>query len=77
MRRFLVTANVVPNSLILVTLVMEVLHSSETWFPTRTTRRNIPEDKVLYFLALTEGANLFREIESIILETCFYILLIH
>jgi hypothetical protein len=48
MFRLLVTANVVPTSPILVTLVMEAIRSSETLVLTRTTRRNIPED-VLHF----------------------------
>jgi hypothetical protein len=47
MRRLLVTANVVPTSPILVTLMMEALSSSETSVLTRTTRRYSPED-VLY-----------------------------
>jgi hypothetical protein len=34
-RRFLVTANVVPSSPILVTVMMEALHSSETPVLTR------------------------------------------
>jgi hypothetical protein len=62
--RLLVTANVVPSSPVLVTLMMEALDSFETSVLTRTTRCNIPEYGILHshlcenlksYIALTAG----------------------
>jgi hypothetical protein len=45
--RFLVTANVVHSSPILVTLMLEATRSSETSVFTSSTRRHIPENAML------------------------------
>jgi hypothetical protein len=46
--RLLVTANVVASWPILVILMIEAIHSSETPVLTRAIRRHIPEDGILH-----------------------------
>jgi hypothetical protein len=48
MHRLLVTANVVPSSLIHVTLMMEAILSCNTPVLTRATRHHIPEVGILH-----------------------------
>jgi hypothetical protein len=49
----LATANVVPSPLSFVTLMTEAIRYSETWILIRATRRNIPEDGILFrFMSL-------------------------
>jgi hypothetical protein len=50
MLRLLVTANVVPSTPILVTLMMVAIRSSKTSALTRGTRHNIPEDGIFIFV---------------------------
>jgi hypothetical protein len=46
--QLLVTAYVVPSSLIRSTLMMEAIHSSKMQFLTRATLRHITEDGILH-----------------------------
>jgi hypothetical protein len=46
--RLIVTSNVVPSSVMLVTLTMKAIRCSETSAPTTATRRDIPEDGILH-----------------------------
>jgi hypothetical protein len=48
MLRLLVTANVVPSSPILVTLMMEATRSTETSIFTEVTQRNVPEEGIFH-----------------------------
>jgi hypothetical protein len=45
---WLVTVNVFPSSLILITLMMVVIRSSDTSVRPRATRSYIPEDDILH-----------------------------
>jgi hypothetical protein len=46
--KLLVTANVLPISPIVLSLITEAIRSSDTSVLTRSTRHNIPEDDILH-----------------------------
>jgi hypothetical protein len=53
----LLTANVVPSSPSLVTLMMEAIRYSETSVLTRATHRNIPQDSILKSKSISVTGN--------------------
>jgi hypothetical protein len=59
MHRLLVTANIVPSSLILVTLMIKALRSFETSVLARATWHNIPEDDILQLIGLLDEFRIY------------------
>jgi hypothetical protein len=59
--RLIVTANFVPSSPILVTLMVETIHSAETSVPTRATRRNVTEGGII-LSHLCKNLKYYREL---------------
>jgi hypothetical protein len=66
--QLLVNAKIVPSSPILVTLIMEAIHSSETSVLTRPTRHHKPEDGILH-ISFIFRVEAYREIG---IRVCHY-----
>jgi hypothetical protein len=63
--RLLVSADVVPNSPILVPLMADLLLSSDMLVLTRATRRHFPEDGILHSSCILLGIELLRYLSEI------------
>jgi hypothetical protein len=69
--RLLVTANVVPGSPFLATLIMEAQLSSETSVLTSATRRNIQEDGIPHsHLRETQRLHSINRLDSVAVTLC-------
>jgi hypothetical protein len=53
----LVAANVIPSTLIVFTVMIEAIRSSETLFLPLSTQSHIPEDDIFFFLVFSLDLN--------------------